>query len=106
MILGQPIDDELANNLIAIILFSDKEDAMTAQQLFLNCPGGSVSAGLALTDTMQHVSTPIVTVNLGLAASMGSFILAAGHPGRRMAFRNSRVMIHQPMAGGIRGQAE
>jgi ATP-dependent Clp endopeptidase proteolytic subunit ClpP len=104
--LGQQIDDELANQIIAVMLFSDSEDNTKPQYIYINSPGGSVTAGLALHDTMQHVTSPVVTANIGLAASMGSFILGAGQPGQRIALPNSRVMIHQPMAGGIQGQAE
>jgi ATP-dependent Clp endopeptidase proteolytic subunit ClpP len=104
--LGQQIDDELANQIIAVMLFSDSEDKTKPQFLYINSPGGSVTSGLALYDTMNFVKSPVVTLNVGLAASMGSFILGGGERGRRLALPNSRVMIHQPMAGGIRGQAE
>jgi len=103
--LGQQIDDELVNQIIAIMLFSDSEDPVKPLYLYVNSPGGSVVSGLALYDSMQHVSAPICTVNIGLAASMGSFILGAGERGKRIALPNSRVMVHQPM-GGARGQAE
>ena len=87
------------------MLYLDSEDPNKPIYLYINCPGGSVIAGLALFDTMNHVKAPIVTINLGLAASMASFLLAAGKKGSRMALPNSRVMIHQPM-GGAQGQAE
>lgn len=103
--LGQEIDDEIANQIIGVLLYLDSEDSTKPIYLYINCPGGSVIAGLALFDTMNHVKSPIVTINLGLAASMASFLLAAGKKGSRMALPNSRVMIHQPM-GGAQGQAE
>jgi len=103
--LGQEIDDEIANQIIGVMLYLDSEDSTKPIYLYINCPGGSVIAGLALFDTMNHVKSPIVTINLGLAASMASFLLAAGKKGSRMALPNSRVMIHQPM-GGAQGQAE
>ena len=87
------------------MLYLDSEDSSKPIYLYINCPGGSVIAGLALFDTMNHVKSPIVTINLGLAASMASFLLAAGKKGQRLALPNSRVMIHQPM-GGAQGQAE
>ena len=103
--LGQEIDDEIANQIIGVMLYLDSEDNTKPIYLYINCPGGSVIAGLALFDTMNHVKSPIVTINVGLAASMASFLLAAGKKGSRMALPNSRVMIHQPM-GGAQGQAE
>jgi len=103
--LGQEIDDEITNQIIGVMLYLDSEDSTKPIYLYINSPGGSVIAGLALFDTMNHVKSPIVTINLGLAASMGSFLLAAGKKGSRLALPNSRVMIHQPM-GGAQGQAE
>jgi ATP-dependent Clp endopeptidase proteolytic subunit ClpP len=103
--LGQEIDDEIINQLIAVMLFSDAEDPVKPQYLYINSPGGSVIAGLALYDTMQHISSQVITVNIGMAASMASFILGAGERGKRVALPHSRVMIHQPM-GGSEGQAE
>ena len=87
------------------MLFSDSEDAEKPLYLYINSPGGSVIAGLALYDTIQHISSPVITCNIGMAASMASFILGAGERGKRIALPHSRVMIHQPM-GGSRGQAE
>ncbi len=87
------------------MLYLDAEKPNTPIYLYINCPGGSVIAGLALFDTMRYVKSPIVTINIGLAASMASFLLAGGQKGQRMALPNSRVMIHQPM-GGAQGQAE
>jgi len=103
--LGQEIDDEIANQIIGVMLYLDNEDSTKPIYLYVNCPGGSVIAGLALYDTMMHIKSDVVTINIGLAASMASFICAAGTRGRRMALPNSRIMIHQPM-GGAQGQAE
>ena len=102
--LGQEIDDEEMNRVIAELLFLDAEEVAN-QYLYINSPGGSVIAGLALYDVMQHVGSPVITANIGMAASMASFILGAGVRGKRVALPNSRVMIHQPM-GGSEGQAE
>jgi len=103
--LGQEIDDEICNQIIAVMLFSDAEEPEKPLYLYINSPGGSVIAGLALYDTVQHISSPVITCNIGMAASMASFILGAGERGKRIALPNSRVMIHQPM-GGSEGQAE
>jgi len=102
---GQEIDDDYANQLIAVMLYLDSEDSTKPIYLYLNCPGGSVIAGLAIYDTMQHVKSEVVTINVGLSASMASFLLAGGAKGKRFALPHSRVMIHQPM-GGARGQTE
>jgi len=103
--LGQEIDDEIVNQIIAVMLFLDAEDPNKPIYLYVNSPGGSVIAGLALYDTIQHIQSEVITVNVGMAASMASFILGAGERGKRIALPNSRVMIHQPM-GGSEGQAE
>ena len=103
--LGQEIDDEIVNQIIAVMLFSDSEDPEKPLYMYVNSPGGSVIAGLALYDTIQHISSQVITVNIGMAASMASFILGAGERGKRIALPHSRVMIHQPM-GGSEGQAE
>eukprot|EP00617_Octactis_speculum_P002223 CAMPEP_0185773748 /NCGR_PEP_ID=MMETSP1174-20130828/74933_1 /TAXON_ID=35687 /ORGANISM="Dictyocha speculum, Strain CCMP1381" /LENGTH=241 /DNA_ID=CAMNT_0028460563 /DNA_START=24 /DNA_END=749 /DNA_ORIENTATION=+ len=103
--LGQEIDDEIANQIIGVMLYLDSETTTKPIYLYINCPGGSVIAGLALFDTMNHIQSKVVTINLGLSASMASFLLAAGEKGSRMALPHSRVMIHQPM-GGAQGQAE
>lgn len=105
MFLGQEIDDELANQIIGVMLYLDFEDSYKPIYMYINCPGGSVIAGLAIYDVMQHIRSQVVTINIGLAASMASFLLAGGQRGRRMALPHSRVMIHQPM-GGAQGQAE
>merc|ERR1740130_106929 len=103
--LGQEIDDLVINQIISVMLFADAEDATKEQYLYINSPGGSVIAGLALYDTFGHIGSPVVTCNIGMAASMASFILGAGERGKRIALPHSRVMIHQPM-GGSEGQAE
>eukprot|EP00981_Chlorochromonas_danica_P002047 scaffold420_cov169-Ochromonas_danica.AAC.7 len=103
--LGSEIDDELANQIIGVLLYLDNENPNQPIYLYINCPGGSVIAGLAIYDTIQHIRSEVVTINLGLAASMASFLLCAGSRGRRYALPHSRVMIHQPM-GGAQGQAE
>ncbi len=97
--LGSPIDDNVANLVIAQMLFLEAEDPTKDIFLYINSPGGSVSAGLAIYDTMQYVKPDIVTTCMGMAASMGAFLLAAGTKGKRSALPNSRIMIHQPMAG-------
>lgn len=103
--MGSEIDDELANQIIGVLLYLDNENPNQPIYLYINCPGGSVISGLAIYDTIQHIRSEVVTVNLGLAASMASFLLCAGSRGRRFALPHSRVMIHQPM-GGAQGQAE
>ncbi|WP_254567257.1 ATP-dependent Clp protease proteolytic subunit [Oscillatoria sp. HE19RPO] len=102
--LGSEVDDQLANKIIAIMLYLDSEEAGKDIILYINSPGGSVTAGMAIYDTMQHIKSDVVTICVGLAASMGSFLLAAGAPGKRLALPHSRIMIHQP-SGGVRGQA-
>jgi ATP-dependent Clp protease protease subunit len=102
--LGAPIDDIFANLIIAQLLFLEAEDPEKDINLYVNSPGGSVTAGLGIYDTMQYVKPPINTICLGQAASMGAFLLAAGTKGKRFALPNARVMIHQPM-GGFQGQA-
>lgn len=97
--LGAPIDDNVANLVIAQMLFLDAEDPAKDIFLYINSPGGSVTAGMAIYDTMQFVKPNVVTTCMGLAASMGAFLLAAGTKGKRSALPNSRVMIHQPVAG-------
>jgi len=103
--LGSEIDDELANQIIGVMLYLDSEDNTKPIYLYINCPGGSVIAGLAIYDCMNHIKSEVVTINLGLAASMASFILSGGSKGKRLALPSSRIMIHQP-AGGAQGQAE
>ena len=102
--LGAPNDDIFANLIIAQLLFLEAEDPEKDINLYVNSPGGSVTAGLGIYDTMQYVKPPINTICLGQAASMGAFLLTAGTKGKRFALPNARVMIHQPM-GGFQGQA-
>ena len=102
--LGAPIDDIFSNLIIAQLLFLEAEDPEKDINLYINSPGGSVTAGMGIYDTMQYVKPPITTICLGQAASMGALLLAAGTKGKRYALPNARVMIHQPM-GGFQGQA-
>lgn len=102
--LGTPIDDHVANLVVAQMLFLDREDPEKEIRLYVNCPGGSITAGLAMYDTMQIVSAPVSTICVGLAASMGTVLLSAGAKGRRYALPNSTIHIHQPW-GGAQGQA-
>lgn len=102
--LGSGVDDDVANIIIAQFLFLESEDPDKDIQLYVNSPGGVVSAGLAIYDTMQYVRCPVSTICIGQAASMGAVLLGAGEKGRRYALPNSRIMIHQPL-GGARGQA-
>ncbi len=102
--LGEAIDNHMANIIIAQFLFLDAEDKDKEIKLYINSPGGSVSAGLAIYDTMQYIKSDVSTICVGLAASMASVLLAAGTPGKRFALPNSEVMIHQVM-GGAEGQA-
>lgn len=102
--LGEAIDDHVANIVIAQMLFLAAEDKEKDIKFYINSPGGSVSAGLAIYDTMQYIKCPVSTICIGLAASMASVLLAAGTPGKRLSLPNSEVMIHQVM-GGAEGQA-
>lgn len=102
--LGSPINDVVANTVIAQMLFLAAEDAEKDIHLYINSPGGSITAGMAIFDTMQHIKPAVSTICVGLAASMGAFLLAAGTKGKRFALPNSEVMIHQPL-GGAEGQA-
>lgn len=104
IILGTPINDQIANLIVAQLLFLNSEDGERDINVYVNSPGGSVYAGLAIYDTMQYVSAPAATICVGLAASMGAVILATGAAGKRAALPNSRAMIHQPL-GGTQGQA-
>jgi ATP-dependent Clp protease protease subunit len=103
--LGTPINDEVANSLVAQMLFLQSEDAKADVHLYINSPGGSVSAGLAIYDTMQFISCDVSTYCIGQAASMGAVLLAAGAASKRHALPNARIMIHQPLAG-MEGTAE
>ncbi len=102
--LGSPINDEVANILIAQLLFLQAENADKDVYLYINCPGGGVYAGLAIYDTIQFMTAPVSTICMGMAASMGALLLAAGTKGKRSALPNSRIMIHQP-SGGSQGTA-
>ncbi len=102
--LGTPIDDMIANLVVAQLIFLESEDSEKDIQMYINSPGGSVTAGMAIYDTMQYVRAPINTICIGQAASMGAFLLAGGAPGKRMGLPNARIMIHQPL-GGAQGQA-
>ena len=102
--LGTPVDDTVADSIVAQLLFLDAEDPEKDVQLYINSPGGSVTAGMAIYDTMQQIRPDIVTICFGLAASMWAFLLAGGAAGKRMALPSSRIMIHQPL-GGAQGQA-
>jgi ATP-dependent Clp protease, protease subunit len=102
--LGTGVDDEVANTLVAQMLFLESEDPEKDIQLYINSPGGSIVAGMAIYDTMQQIRPDVATICYGLAASMGAFLLAGGAPGKRMSLPSSRIMIHQPL-GGAQGQA-
>lgn len=101
--LGEGVNDFLANQIIAIMLYLDSEDPGKPIYLYINSPGGSVTAGLAIYDTMRHIKSEVVTICVGLAASMGAFLLCGGSKGKRLALPNSRIMIHQP-SGGMQGR--
>jgi ATP-dependent Clp protease protease subunit len=102
--LGTPVDDMVADSIVAQLLFLEAEDPEKDIQLYINSPGGSIYAGMAIYDTMQQVRCDVATICFGLAASMGAFLLAAGAAGKRMSLPSSRIMIHQPL-GGAQGQA-
>ncbi|MGF7086946.1 ATP-dependent Clp protease protease subunit [Kroppenstedtia sanguinis] len=102
--IGSPIDDTIANTVVAQMLFLAADDPDKEISLYINSPGGSITAGMAIYDTMQYIKSDVSTICVGMAASMGSFLLAAGTKGKRYALPNSEVMIHQPL-GGVRGQA-
>lgn len=103
--LGGEIDDDVANIVIAQLLFLEAEDPKKDISIYINSPGGSVTAGLAIYDTIRYIKPEVSTICVGMAASMGAFLLAAGEKGKRYALPNSEIMIHQPL-GGARGQAE
>ncbi|NLI68328.1 MAG: ATP-dependent Clp endopeptidase proteolytic subunit ClpP [Bacilli bacterium] len=104
IMLGSPIDDHVANSIVAQLLFLEAEDPTKDISLYINSPGGSITAGMAIYDTMQYIKADVSTICIGMAASMGAFLLAAGAKGKRFALPNSEVMIHQPL-GGTQGQA-
>lgn len=103
--LGRGVNDGIANQIISIMLYLDSEDPGKPIYLYINSPGGSVTAGMAIFDTMQYIKSDVVTICVGLAASMGAFLLAAGTKGKRLALPHSRIMIHQPL-GGIQGRRQ
>jgi len=102
--LGTEVNDQVSDSLVAQLLYLEAEDPSKDIQIYINSPGGSVTAGLAIYDTMQQISPDIVTICFGVAASMGAFLLSGGTKGKRLALPNSRIMIHQPL-GGAQGQA-
>lgn len=102
--LGTQVNDEVADSIVAQLLFLDAEDPEKDVQLYINSPGGSVTAGMAIYDTMQQIRPDVVTICFGLAASMGAFLLCAGAQGKRLSLPSSRIMVHQPL-GGAQGQA-
>ena len=102
--LGTDVNDQVADALVAQLLFLEAEDPEKDIQVYINSPGGSITAGLAIYDTMQQVAPDVVTICYGLAASMGAFLLSGGCKGKRLALPNARIMIHQPL-GGAQGQA-
>ena len=105
LFLGSEVNDGIANSLVAQMLYLDSDDSSKPIYLYINSPGGSVTAGLAIYDTIQYVKSEVVTICVGLAASMGAFLLAAGTKGQRVALPHSRIMIHQPLGGTSRRQA-
>lgn len=104
IMLGSQIDDNVANSIVSQLLFLQAQDSEKNIYLYINSPGGSVTAGFAIYDTIQHIKPDVQTICIGMAASMGSFLLAAGAKGKRFALPNAEVMIHQPL-GGAQGQA-
>ena len=105
LFLGQEVNDAVANALVAQMLYLDADDNSKPIYLYINSPGGSVTAGLAIYDTIQYVKSDVVTICVGLAASMGAFLLGAGTKGKRLALPHSRIMIHQPLGGTSQRQA-
>ena len=105
LFLGSEVNDAIANSLVAQMLYLDSEDNSKPIYLYINSPGGSVTAGLAIYDTIQYIKSDVVTICVGLAASMGAFLLGAGTKGKRLALPHSRIMIHQPLGGTSQRQA-
>ncbi|NBO31314.1 MAG: ATP-dependent Clp protease proteolytic subunit [Cyanobacteria bacterium WB6_1B_304] len=103
--LAEEVDDGIANAIVAYLLYLDSDDPSKPIYLYINSPGGSVTAGMAIYDTMQHIKSDVITICVGLAASMGAFLLAAGTKGKRLALPHARIMIHQPLGGTGRRQA-
>lgn len=104
IMIGEGIDNDTANSVVAQLLYLDSENSEKEIKIYINSPGGSVSAGFAIYDTMRHIKSPVSTICIGLAASMGAFLLAGGDKGKRFALPNSEIMIHQVL-GGAEGQA-
>ena len=104
IMLGSAIDDNVANSIVSQLLFLESQDPEKDIHIYINSPGGSITAGMAIYDTMQFIKPQVSTICIGMAASMGAFLLAAGEKGKRFALPNSEVMIHQPL-GGAQGQA-
>ena len=102
--LGETIDEHIASLVVAQLLFLEAEDPDKDINIYINSPGGSVTAGMAIYDTMQYIKPEVSTICVGMAASMGAFLLSAGHKGKRYALPNAEIMIHQPL-GGVQGQA-
>ena len=105
LFLGSEVNDDVANIIIAQLLFLEADAPGKEIQLYINSPGGSVPSGFAIYDTMQHITSPVATTCVGMAASMGAFLLAAGEPGRRSALPHARIMMHQPWGTGAKGTA-
>ena len=103
--LAEEVDDAMANAIVAYMLYLDSDDPTKPIYIYINSPGGSVTAGMAIYDTMQHIKSEVVTICVGLAASMGAFLLTAGTKGKRLALPHARIMIHQPLGGTGRRQA-
>jgi ATP-dependent Clp protease, protease subunit len=101
----EEVDANMANAIVAYMLYLDSEDSSKPIYLYINSPGGEITAGMAIYDTIQHIKSEVVTICVGLAASMGAFLLAAGSPGKRLALPHARIMIHQPLGGTGRMQA-
>ena len=105
IILGEEINDQIASLVVAQLLFLEAEDPEKDISIYINSPGGSVTAGMAIYDTMRYIKPDVSTICVGLAASMGAFLLSAGAKGKRYALPNAEIMIHQPLSGGMQGQA-
>ena len=105
IILSEEVNDTTASLIVAQLLYLEAQDPDKDISFYINSPGGSISAGMAIYDTMQYISCDVSTICIGMAASMGAFLLQAGAPGKRMALPNSEIMIHQPLLGGLQGQA-
>ena len=105
VMLCEEVNDATASLVVAQLLFLEGQDPEKDIHLYINSPGGSISAGMAIYDTMQYIKSDVSTICIGMAASMGAFLLCAGAPGKRLALPNSEIMIHQPLLGGLQGQA-